>query len=242
MLENKIPTETIELPSKGFFYEESSPLSSGKIEMKYMTAKEEDLLTNSALIQKGTVIDEVVKSLIVTKINYDDLLIGDKDALMIAARVLGYGKDYSFNYAGETYNVDLSAIENKTFNTEKFTKGFNEFEYTIPETGNKLIYKFLTHKDENLINKELEGYKKINKDLNPELSTRLKFMILAVDGNRDKAVISSFVDNYFFSRYSREFRKHLKESQPGVDLKFTTNSGEEVAIPIGITFFWPDFE
>ena len=242
MLENKIPTETIELPSKGFFYEESNPLSSGKIEMKYMTAKEEDLLTNTALIQKGTVIDEVVKSLIVSKINYDDLLIGDKDALMVAARVLGYGKEYTFNYGGETYNVDLSAIENKAINTEKLTKGSNEFEYTIPETGNKLTYKILTHRDENLINKELQGYKKINKDLNPELSTRLKFMITAVDGNRDKAVISNFVDNYFFSRYSRDFRKHLKENQPGVDLKFTTNSGEEVAIPIGITFFWPDFE
>jgi hypothetical protein len=242
MLENKIPTETVELPSKGFFYEESNPLSSGKIEMKYMTAKEEDILTNTALIQKGTVIDEVVKSLIVTKINYDDLLIGDKDALMIAARVLGYGKDYTFNYGAETYNIDLSAIENKPFDTTKLTKGLNEFEYTIPETGNKLTYKFLTHKDENLINKELEGYKKINKDLNPELSTRLKFMIVAVDGNRDKGTISNFIDNYFFSRYSREFRKHLKENQPGVDLKFTTNSGEEVAIPIGITFFWPDFE
>lgn len=242
MLENKIPTETIDLPSKGFLYPESSPLSSGKIEMKYMTAKEEDILTNQALIQKGTVIDEVVKSLIVSKINYDDLLIGDKDALMIAARVLGYGKDYTFNYAGEAYTVDLAAVENKPFNTDKLSKGVNEFEYTIPETGNKLTYKLLTHKDEMLINKEIEGYKKINKDLNPELSTRLKFMIVAVDGNRDRALVSNFVDNHFFSKYSREFRKHLRDIQPGVDLKFTTSSGEEVAIPIGISFFWPDFE
>ena len=67
-------------------------------------------------------------------------------------------------------------------------------------------------------------------------------MITAVDGNKDKAVINNFVDNYFYSRHSREFRKHLKENQPGVDLKFTTNSGEEVAIPIGIGFFWPDFD
>ena len=87
-----------------------------------------------------------------------------------------------------------------------------------------------------------EVYKKINKDLNPELSTRLKFMIVSVDGNRDRALISNFVDNHFFSKYSREFRKHLRDIQPGVDLKFTTSSGEEVAIPIGISFFWPDFE
>ena len=110
MLENKIPTEIIDLPSKGLLYSKDNPLSSGKIEMKYMTAKEEDILTNSALIQKGTVIDEVVKSLIVTKINYDDLLIGDKDALMVAARVLGYGKDYAFNFGGELRKI--SSYEN----------------------------------------------------------------------------------------------------------------------------------
>ena len=242
MLENKIPTEIIDLPSKGLLYSKDNPLSSGKIEMKYMTAKEEDILTNSALIQKGTVIDEVVKSLIVTKINYDDLLIGDKDALMVAARVLGYGKDYAFNFGGEPYTVDLSILNNKPFEVEEANIEVNEFNYTIPETGNKITYKLLTHRDENLITKELEGFKRINKDASPELSTRLKHMITAIDGNTDQAVINNFVDNHFFSRYSRAFRKHVNDNQPGVDLKFTTNSGQEVAIPIGISFFWPDFE
>jgi hypothetical protein len=242
MSENKIPTEIIELPSKGLLYSKDNPLSSGKIEMKYMTAKEEDILTNTALIQKGTVIDEVVKSLIMTRINYDDLLIGDKDALMVAARVLGYGKDYVFNFGGETYTVDLSTLDNKPFEVVEANIGTNEFNYIIPETGNKLTYRLLTHRDESIISKELEGYKKINKDASPELSTRLKHMITAIDGNTDKGVISNFVDNHFFSRYSRAFRKHVNDNQPGVDLKFTTNSGQEVAIPIGISFFWPDFE
>lgn len=242
MLENKIPTEIIDLPSKGLLYPKDNPLSSGKVEMKYMTAKEEDILTNSALIQKGTVIDEVVKSLIMTRINYDDLLIGDKDALMVAARVLGYGKDYTFNYAGENYTVDLAIMENKPFELPEGNLGANEFHYTIPETGNKITYKLLTHKDENNITKELEGYKRINKDASPELSTRLKHMIIAIDGNTDRATINNFVDNHFFSRYSRAFRKHVSDNQPGVDLKFTTSSGQEVAIPIGISFFWPDFE
>lgn len=242
MLENKIPTETIDLPSKGLLYPKDNPLSSGKVEMKYMTAKEEDILTNSALIQKGTVIDEVVKSLIMTRINYDDLLIGDKDALMVAARVLGYGKDYTFNYAGENYTVDLAVMENKPFQLPEGNTGVNEFHYVIPETGNKITYKLLTHKDENNITKELEGYKRINKDASPELSTRLKHMITAIDGNVDRGVINNFVDNHFFSRYSRAFRKHVSENQPGVDLKFTTTSGQEVAIPIGIGFFWPDLE
>jgi hypothetical protein len=100
MVENKFsfPTETVDLPSKGLIYPETSPLSSGKIEMKYMTAKEEDILTNQAYIQKGTVLDKLLESLIVTKgINVKDLIVGDKNALFVAARVLGYGKDYSFN-------------------------------------------------------------------------------------------------------------------------------------------------
>ena len=98
MSELKFPTEIVELPSKGLVYPEDNPLSSGQIEMKYMTAKEEDILTNQNYINNGTVIDELLKSLIITKINYNDLIVGDKNAIMIAARVLGYGKDYSFTY------------------------------------------------------------------------------------------------------------------------------------------------
>jgi len=97
MAELKIPTETVSLPSKGLLYPESSPLSKGEIEMKYMTAKEEDILTNANYLRNGTVIDKLLKALIITPINYDELVIGDKNAILIAARVLGYGKDYNFN-------------------------------------------------------------------------------------------------------------------------------------------------
>ena len=84
---HKFPTEVIELPSQGLLYEKDSPLASGKIEMKYMTAREEDILTNQSYINKGTVIDKLLEALIVTKVNYDDLLIGDKNALLVAARI-----------------------------------------------------------------------------------------------------------------------------------------------------------
>ena len=94
----KVPTETVELPSKGVLYPELNPLSSGKIEMKYMTAREEDILTNASYIKQGIVIDKLLQSLIVTKIDYNDLLVGDKNALMIAARVLAYGGKYTFEY------------------------------------------------------------------------------------------------------------------------------------------------
>src|SRR6056300_1721254 len=101
-MEFSLPTETIELPSKGLLYPEGHPLSSGTIEMKYMTAKEEDILTNQNYIRQGLVIDKLLQSLIVTDVDYNDILIGDKNAVMLAARILSYGKDYEFTYGGTT--------------------------------------------------------------------------------------------------------------------------------------------
>jgi hypothetical protein len=245
MIENKFsfPTENVDLPSKGLIYPESSPLSSGKVEMKYMTAKEEDILTNQAYIQKGTVLDKLLESLIVTKgINVKDLIVGDKNALFVAARVLGYGKDYSFNYNGEEITVDLSVLENKPFDESQIIKGVNEFSYTLPHSKNQITYKLLTGHDESNIDKEIEGLRKINKDFSPELSTRLKYMITSVEGNRDFKSIREFVDNFLLAKDSRALREHIKATQPDVDLTFTTSSGLEVAIPIGISFFWPDAE
>ena len=97
----KFPTEMVELPSRGLLYPKDSALAEGKIEMKYMTAREEDILTNQNYIQQGVVIDKLLQSLIVTPINYGDLLVGDKNAILIASRILGYGKDYEFEYKGQ---------------------------------------------------------------------------------------------------------------------------------------------
>lgn len=241
-MESKMPTEIIELPSKGLVYPESNPLSSGKIEMKYMGAREEDILTNQSYIEKGIVIDKVLQSLIVSKINYDDLITGDKNAIMIAARILGYGKDYSFEYGGITQTVDLTKIDNKPIDESKFVKGTNNFPYTLPNTGTKITYKLLSHGDETKIQAELEGYKKINKNNIPELSTRLKYMITSVNGESDPKTIRDFVDNHLLARDSRELRKHIKETQPDVDLTFfPEGSSNRVDIPIGLRFFWPDF-
>ena len=93
--EQKFPSEVIDLPSQGKLYPKNSPLSSGKIEIKYMTAKEEDILTSQNLIKKGLVIDKLLNSLILTEgVNSDDLIVGDKNAVMVAARILAYGKEY----------------------------------------------------------------------------------------------------------------------------------------------------
>jgi hypothetical protein len=239
-MENNIPTEIIDLPSKGLIYPSENPLSSGKIEMCYMTAKHEDILSNQSYIQKGIVLDKLLQALIVSKINYSDLITGDKNAIMVAARILGYGKDYTFNYDGTEYTVDLTQIDNKPF--EHTNKGVNEFTYALPSTGTNITYKILTHGDEQKIQAELDGLKKINSNSSPELSTRLKYLITSVNEDRETKTIREFVDNHLLARDSRELRKHIKESQPDVDLSFfPEGSSTRVDIPVGIKFFWPDF-
>ena len=241
MSELNFPTEIIDLPSKGLIYPESSPLSSGQVEMKYMTAREEDILTNQSYINKGVVLDKLLESLIMTEgVSVKDLLIGDKNALLVAARILGYGKDYSFTYNGVNETVDLSQLEPKFLHESIFTPGDNEFEYELPSTGTKITFKLLTGNDEIAIEKELEGLKKINKDNVPELSTRLKYMILSVEGDRERKTVREFVDTQLLARDSRALRSYSRTIQPDIDLMFTTYSGEEVAIPINLNFFWPD--
>ena len=241
--ENKFPSEIVDLPSKGLLYDKDSPLASGKLEMKYMTAKEEDILTNQNYIQKGVVIDKLLQALIIDKtIDYGSLLTTDKNALLIAARILGYGKDYEFEYGGEKQNIDLSLLEPKPFDEKLFKSGKNEFNFKCPASGDEITFKLLTHNDEKKIEQEITGLKKIRKDDAPELSTRLKYMIIAVNGNGDTKTIREFVDNRFLARDSRAFRKHLVDFAPDIDLTFYPDNGPEggVNIPIGVNFLWPD--
>ena len=241
MSDFKFPSETIELPSKGLLYPEDNPLSSGKIEIKYMTAREEDILTNQAYIEKGTVLDKLIESLIVDKnINYKDLIIGDKNAVLVTARVLGYGKNYTFNLKGEEHTVDLTEVDNREIDESKYTKGENSFSFKLPNSDNEITYKILNGHDETKIDQELRGLKKINKNASPELSTRLKYVITSVNGETENKKIREFVDNYLLAMDSRALREHIRDTQPDVDLVFDIEGEGEVTVPIGITFFWPD--
>jgi len=243
MSEFKMPTEVIDLPSKGLLYPEDSPLASGQIEIKYMTAKEEDILTNQAYIKKGTVVDKLLQSLIISKINYDDLLVGDKNAILVACRILGYGKDYEFEYDGERQSIDLSIVENKPFDESLITKGVNEFKYTLPHSQNEITFKILTGADERKIERELEGLKKISKETAPELTTRLKHIITSVNGSTESKDIRSFVDNAMLARDSRALREYMRQIQPDVDMTFIPEGGDNpVTIPIGASFLYPDID
>lgn len=245
MDEFEFPSEEIELPSKGLLYPKDNPLSSGKIEIKYMTAKEEDILTNQNYIKNGTVIDKLLKSLIVDKkVNYDDLVVGDKNALLISARILGYGNNYEFKYNGEEVSVDLTELETRYLDESSMIEGKNEFSYTLPHTNALITYKLLTNRDEKKVNDEVKGLKKINKQSSPELSTRLKHMITSVNGDTENKTIRKFIDNYMLARDSRAFREHVKETQPDIIMKFNYEGEngveEDVNVPMTAGFFWPD--
>jgi len=240
----KFPTEFVELPSKGYFYPEGHSLQSGKVEIKYMTAKEEDILTSQNLIAQGVVIDKLLESLIVDKtIDVNDLLIGDKNAIMVAARILGYGKEYEFTYDGEEQLVDLSTLKEVKLDFSKREKGVNELHFKLPSTERELTFKLLNGKDERRIEEELTARKKVSQDYSAELTTRLKRMILTIDGNADRTYVNNFVDNEFLSRDSLAFRQYLATVTPDIDMSTSIvgKDGSEVSvtIPVTVRFFWP---
>ncbi len=241
MSEFKFPTEEVELPSKGLLYPKDHPLSSGKVEIKYMTAKEEDILTNQSYIQKGTVLDKLLQAVIVNKdIKVDDLYTGDKNALMVATRILGYGKDYKVTIAGKEEVIDLSEIGNKDIDYKQLENSQNYFTYKLEHTGTVLTFKMLNGADEKKIDREIAGLKKISPNSSSQLTTRLKYMITSVDGKEETKDIRDFVDNYFLARDARAFREHVKGISPDLDMNVVLDGGEEVAVPIGLNFFWPD--
>ena len=244
MAEFKVPTETVTLPSKGLLYPKESPLSKGEIEMKYMTAAHEDILTNANYIRQGTVIDKLLKALIVTDIDYNELLVGDKNALLIAARILGYGKDYTINHNGKEVIVDLTQLTEKIVDESLFKSGTNEFTFNLPNSGNTVTFKILTHGDEQKIEAEIKGLQKVNPNSSTDLTTRLKYMITSVNGDRDIKSIRSFVDNALLAPDARALRKYYVTISPDVNMKFIPQDedyvGEGIDIPISLNFFWPD--
>jgi hypothetical protein len=243
-------TEKVTLPSKGLIYPEDNVLKSGEVEMRYMTAKEEDILTNVNYLKNGTAVDKLLESLLVTKINLDDLIAGDKKALMVAARILGYGKDYDFKYYDQTTGeyvpakVDLTLIKEKPLDESLFKQGMNEFSHTFEKTGNEITFRILTGKDEKLIDAEIKGLKKVNPQGSYEIVTRLRYMITSINGDRSKATINDFINKGLLASESRELRLYYNKIQPDLEMKYYPGEDytqEGIEIPININFFWPDF-
>ena len=258
--EYNFPTEIIELPSRGLIYPKDNPLSSGKIELKYMTAKEEDILTTQSYIRDGSVLDKLFQSPIISNgegepIKYTDLTVGDKNAIMISSRILGYGRDYEveitdpFSGKKQKESIDLTQFQNKEYDgSAQIELNKNEFEFLLPHSKRKITFMALTESKDRKIKHDLEELKKVNKklkdDVSKELTTRLKTVILSVDGEYNQQKINHFVDNELFALDSRELRKYINEVTPDVDLTYEFISDEtgerrEINLPMDVSFFWP---
>lgn len=258
--EHNFPTEIIELPSRGLIYSKDNPLSSGKVELKYMTAKEEDILTTQSYIKDGSVLDKLFQSLIVSNgngepIKYVDLSVGDKNAIMIASRILGYGKDYEveitdpFTGKKQKESIDLTQFENKPYDgSAQVELNKNEFEFELPASKRKITFMAMTESKERKVKYDLEELKRVNKklkdDVSRELTTRLKTIILSVDGEYNQQKINNFVDNELFARDSKELRKYINEVTPDINLMYEFISDEtgerrEISLPMDVSFFWP---
>jgi hypothetical protein len=243
-----LPTETIELPSQGKIYDLANPLSSGTVEMKYMTAREEDILTNINLLKQGLAVEKMLQSLIKSPIQYEDLLLGDRNSLLIAARILAYGSEYSFQYTDsendnkEQINVDLQTLNPKKVDLSLY-QNKNEFTFELPASKNVITFKLLTVGDEKKIDQEIKGFKKATNLQAGELTTRLKHQILSVNGDYEQKSVRDFIDNYMLAKDSNALRSYVTSITPDIDLtvNFTLSSGREVteSLPLTVEFFFP---
>ena len=257
----KFPTEIVDLPSKGLIYSKDNPLSSGKIEMKYMTAKEEDILTTQSYIKDGSVLDRLFQSLIISNgegkpVKYVDITLGDKNAIMIAARILGYGKDYEVEIDDPTSpgtkqkeTIDLTQFEAGDYDgSGQVELHKNEYEFTLPQSKRKVTFQAITESKERKIQHQLEAQKKASRKLKDKtdknLTIRLKNTIVSVDDETDQKAISHFVDNELFAADSRALRMHINKVVPDMDLTYEfiseeTGERREMLLPMDLGFFWP---
>jgi hypothetical protein len=252
--ETKYPTEIIDLPSKGYFYSANNPLSIGHVEVKMITAKEEDILTNANLIKKGQVLDKLLESVLINKkIKIEDFLVSDINAVYVGLRRLAYGDSYgplsvtcpSCREENKEVVINLGELKYTEFDESKFTPNENNFEFLLPYSKKTLTFKLLTSKDETAIDVEKKVNSKLKLNTSTDLTTRFKYLITAVDGNSDKATIRKFVDEEFTSKDSFEFRKYIKEVTPVIDMGYNItcehcNSDERIVVPMTAQFFWPD--
>ena len=250
----EVPVESVPLPSRGVVYPETSPLHGQEtIDIRAMTAREEDILTSRALIKKGTVITNLLQSCIVDKkISVPEMLAGDRNAVMVALRITGYGSEYVAEADCPTCGTkskqefDLSQLSVKPLEINPVSSGENSFEFTLPVTKKKVLFKFLTGVDEEEIVQIQERKKKTGAIADSLVTTRLQYAVVSVDGKTDKALISNFIRN-MPARDSLALRTFIDKSEPGIDMKVfmdcpSCSETSEIRMPMGASFFWPSSE
>ncbi len=248
----EIPVETVPLPSGGVCYDVDHPLH-GKdtVEIRAMTAREEDILTSKALIKKGTVISHLIKSCMIDKrVDPESLLAGDRNALMVALRVTGYGTEYKVEVdcpaCGERskHNFNLGELPVKRLEIQPVAPGTNVFETALPVTKATVRFKLLTGADEQEIMTMTERRKKQGQRSENLVTQRLKYSIVSANGITDRSKLDMMVSN-LPARDSLYLRKHIDNNEPGIEMKAWMDcpaclEHSEVRLPLGAAFFWPD--
>ncbi len=252
MQEIEIPSAQVPLPSRGLVYPVDSPLHGKEsVDIKGMTTQEEDILMSRALIKKGTVINELIRACLLTPgVAVNDMLAGDRNALMVAIRITGYGPEYtpvvqcpSCEQKTE-YPIDLSNLDIKPLELEPVSPGQNRFSFLLPVSKKNVVFRFLTGKDEEEIANIIETKKKKGLAVDSVITTRLISCIVSINGNEDRGAIAKQI-TYLPARDSLTLRKYMELHEPGIDMRCQfecPNCGhtEEVAVPMGPSFFWPN--
>lgn len=246
-----IPVETVPLPSSGKVYPENSSLyNSDTVDVKAMTAREEDILTSRALLKKGTVITELIRSCLVDRsVNPNDLLGGDRNALMVAIRITGYGPEYNAEIeCGECgtkapHTFNLAELPVRRLQLEPIVPGANLFQFALPYSKKLVKFRFLTGRDEEEIMMMSEKQKKLGLQTESTVTTNLLHSIVSIEGIEDRSKIANFI-KHMPARDSLALRNHIKENEPGVIMKQETSCpscghSEEVSMPLGVNFLWP---
>ena len=250
----EVPVEAVPLPSSGVVYPADSPLHGQEtIEIRAMTARDEDILTSRALIKKGTVITELLKQCMVNKtVNVDQMISGDRNAVMVALRVTGYGTGYNVEVncpqcsENSKQEFNLAELPIKRLSVQPVAAGANVFEFTLPVTKKPIRFKFLTGQDETDMLVMQERMKKRGMGADQLVTQRLQHQVLQVAGIDDKTKIQLFIRN-MPARDSLALRRHIDDNEPGIDMKAWMDcphclETSEVRLPMGATFFWPDAE
>lgn len=248
----QVPVEVVALPSAGKVYPIGHPLCNEQaLEIKAMTAKEEDILTSRALLKNGTLLTQLLKSCLLNKtIDPDEMLIGDRNALLVGIRVTGYGADYSVNITcpacGEDFinHFSLAGLKLKSLNVQPVQPNTNLFEFTLPSSGQVVHFKLLSGKDESEVAKIMESKKKLGNPIEAGVTTRLFQSVVSINGETDRSRVKFLVEN-MRALDSRALRKYIDEIEPGVDMSQkilcpACDTQSEVVMPLGMSFFWPD--
>ena len=249
------PTEFVEIPSRGEFYPEGHPLHGvDTVEIRHMTAKDEDILTSKTLLKKGLALDRMIKNLMVDKrIDIDSLLIGDKNAIIVSARKSGYGADYATNVncpsCGATNHTvfDLEEVElsDVTMYQElpSVERDGNYFNIELPRSNCTVKVRLLTGVDEQRIQRNQRMAKKNGVNTEPTLTGQFRNFIIAVNGDTTQRTITSFIDN-MPAADSRFLRSVYKSITPNVDMNMSFECDSctydsVMEVPFTADFFWP---